>query len=204
MKTSKKLAIFDLDGVLIDSLPNMRLALKQTSTNLKIKLKFKNYKKFIGLPFEDIMKNMGIKKNIPLIKKKYIFYSKKNLNKIRIKNKDFNSLKKLSKDYKLAVFTSKDKKRTKLILSKYKLFDIIVTSDDVKKGKPNPEGLKKILKFLNVDSKNATYVGDSYYDYKCAYNAKIKYIHAAWGYHKIKNYKKVKKIKNLQKIFKFI
>ena len=84
-------------------------------------MKFKNYKKFIGLPFEDIMKNMGIKKNIPLIKKKYIFYSQKSLSKIKIKNKDFNSLKKLSKDYKLAIFTSNDRKRTKLILSRYKI-----------------------------------------------------------------------------------
>ena len=204
MLKNKKLLIFDLDGVLIDSLQNMRLALKQTCLNLEINLEFKNYRKFIGLPFEDIMKKMGIRKNIPLIKKKYIFYSQKYLNKIKIKNKDLKSLRKLRKNYKLAVFTSKDRKRTKLILSRYKLFDIIITSDDVKKGKPNPEGLNKILKFLNIDNKNAYYVGDSYHDYKCAFDAEIKYFHALWGYNKIKNYKKVKKIKNLQKILKFI
>ncbi len=73
MLKNKKLLIFDLDGVLIDSLQNMRLALKQTCLNLEINLEFKNYRKFIGLPFEDIMKKMGIRKNIPLIKKKIYF-----------------------------------------------------------------------------------------------------------------------------------
>ena len=68
MIKNKKLAIFDLDGVLIDSIPNMRYALKHTSSFLKLKLSFYKYKKYIGLPFEEIMKNMGVKKNITLIK----------------------------------------------------------------------------------------------------------------------------------------
>ena len=34
---------------------------------MAIKLNFSKYKKFIGLPFEMIMKNMGIKNNISLI-----------------------------------------------------------------------------------------------------------------------------------------
>ena len=67
----KKLIIFDLDGVLINSLSNMEFALNQTSKNLKLKLNFKLYKKYLGLPFKDIMKKMRIKnKNINLIKKK--------------------------------------------------------------------------------------------------------------------------------------
>ena len=46
----------------------------------------------------------------------------------------------LKKDF-LAIFTSKSK-RTKRIISNYKIFDDYVTIDDVKKGKPMPEGLK--------------------------------------------------------------
>ena len=52
---SKKLIIFDLDGVLIDSLSNMKIALKSTSKALNLKLNFSEYKKYLGLPFEDIM-----------------------------------------------------------------------------------------------------------------------------------------------------
>ena len=39
----KKLIIFDLDGVLINSLPNMKKALKLTSKKLYLKLSFKKY-----------------------------------------------------------------------------------------------------------------------------------------------------------------
>ena len=40
------------------------------------------------------------------------------------------------------------------------------------------------------------YLGDTEYDYLCAKNARIKYIHANWGYQKIQ-IKKVKKINKL-------
>ena len=45
----KKLIIFDLDGVLINSLSNMKFALNKTSKNLKVKLNFKLYKKLFLL-----------------------------------------------------------------------------------------------------------------------------------------------------------
>ena len=61
---SNKLIIFDLDGVLINSLNNMKYALLNTEKKMNITLKFELYKKYLGLPFEDIMKKMGIKKNI--------------------------------------------------------------------------------------------------------------------------------------------
>ena len=73
---SKKLIIFDLDGVLIDSLSNMKIALKSTSKALNLKLNFSEYKKYLGLPFEDIMQKMSVNKNIDIIKKIF-FFSKK-------------------------------------------------------------------------------------------------------------------------------
>tara|TARA_B100000902_G_scaffold377886_1_gene410580 strand:- start:329 stop:946 length:618 start_codon:yes stop_codon:yes gene_type:complete len=204
MYRKKNLFIFDLDGVLIDSLPNMKQALKKTSQNLNIRLNFNVYKKYIGLPFEEIMRNMGVKKDIQLIKKNYIFFSSQNLKKIKINNVNLRILKKLKINSKLAIFTSKDSKRTNAIISKYKLFDFIVTSDDVRKGKPNPSGLFKIIKFFNFKKKDTYFIGDSYYDYKCASNAQVKYCHALWGYHKIKNYKNINKLKKLQQILNFV
>lgn len=204
MIQNKKIIIFDLDGVLIDSIPNMKIALKKTSSFLKINLNFEEYRKYLGLPFEQIMKNMGFYKKIPLIKKKYIFFSNQNIEKIGIKKVNCTILKKLKKKFKLAVFTSKDAKRTKKILSKYELFDYVITSDDIKRGKPNPEGLKKIVKFFNLENKDAIFIGDSIYDYKCASKAKMVYYHANWGYHKLKNSKKVIKINRLNQLLKLI
>ena len=180
----KNLIIFDLDGVLIDSIQNMKLALKMTSLSVNIKLDFKLYKKYLGLPFEKIMSKMGVKKDVRKIKQKYSHFSKKNISKITINPKNLADLRNLNKDYDFAVFTSKDKSRTNMILKKYKLFKNIVTSDDIKKGKPHPEGIIKILRRNKTKKKNCIYVGDSIYDYKAARNSKIKYLHAKWGYEK--------------------
>ena len=94
----KKLIIFDLDGVLINSLKNMELSLNQTNKKLGLNLNFSEYKQFIGLPFEKIMNKIGIKKQINIIKKYYIFYSNKNLNKLTIKKKNIKDLKSLKKN----------------------------------------------------------------------------------------------------------
>mgnify|MGYP003952104341 CR=1 FL=1 len=201
----KKLIIFDLDGVLINSLGNMQFALNKTSKKLNMNLNFQIYKKYLGLPFEDIMKNMKIKNNINLIKKNYEIFSTKKIKKIKIKKIILNELNILKKKYYLAIFTSKNKLRTLKIVEKNKLFDCIITSDDVSKGKPNPEGLNKILSTLKIKRANSLYVGDSFYDYKASKSAKIKYAHAMWGYDKKLGKKKnITKLNNFREISKLI
>ena len=103
MPIRKKLIIFDLDGVLVDSVSNMRTALKKTSVLLDIKLDFESYRNYLGLPFEKIMKKMGIKKNINTIKLNYSFFSKKTLSKIKIKKEHLQELKYLHKKYNFAI-----------------------------------------------------------------------------------------------------
>ena len=153
-KNKKKPIIFDLDGVLINSENNMMFALSKTSKKLNLKLKFSIYKKYIGLPFETIMKKMQIKKKyVSQIKKNYIYFSNLKLSKLLIQKKKLNDLMKLKKKYDFSIYTSKDKQRTNDTLKKYKIFKVIITSDDVKKGKPNPEGLLKIIKKLKVKKK---------------------------------------------------
>jgi len=205
MSIRKKLIIFDLDGVLVDSVSNMRTALKKTSVLLDIKLDFESYRNYLGLPFEKIMKKMGIKKNINTIKLNYSFFSKKTLSKIKIKKEHLQELKYLHKKYNFAIFTSKDKSRTNIILKKYKFFKCIITSDDVIKGKPYPEGLIKILKKTKNTKKETIYIGDSIYDYKAAKNLGIKYLHADWGYEKnLKEKLDINEISSFLEIEKFL
>ena len=121
-----------------------------------------------------------------------------------INKKNIIDLKKLKKHFYLVVFTSKSRKRTQKILKNYKIFDYTVCSDDVKKGKPNPEGLFKILNKFKLDNKDAFFIGDSIYDYKASKAAKIKYFHAKWGYQKNDFSKNIKVINRLLDIKKFV
>ena len=200
----KKLIIFDLDGVLINSLKNMEYALDNTNKKLGLNLKFNEYKKYIGLPFFEILKKMGVKKDYSEIKKYYKYFSQKKINKIRIYKSTIIELKKLQKKYKLAIFTSKDKSRTLKIIKRMNFFSIVLSSEELQKGKPDPEGINKILKITECSKKNVVYIGDSLYDYIAAKRVKIKYLHATWGYdkHLTKN-KVITKINRLSEIRKY-
>ena len=80
----KKLIIFDLDGVIIDSKKNMQIAWDQTSKRFNLNLSFKNYYKYLGLNFKEIMIQLKITKNIKEIKNYYIKQSIKNINSIKL------------------------------------------------------------------------------------------------------------------------
>ena len=63
MLNKKKLIIFDLDGVLINSLPNMEYSWNMVRKKYNLPIQFSQYKKFIGLPFYIILNKLNINKN---------------------------------------------------------------------------------------------------------------------------------------------
>ena len=66
-----KAVVFDLDGVLIDSLPNMKMAWGIVQLHHKIDIPFSEYEKQIGKPFFDILTAIGITENHREIKNTY-------------------------------------------------------------------------------------------------------------------------------------
>lgn len=202
----KKLIIFDLDGVLFDSKKNMEISWKNVMKTYKIKKKFTQYFKFVGLPFEAILKNLKISKNdISGISKFYNKISLKNQNKIKLYNNVRYTLNRLKKrKIKIGIVTSKNKIRTLKLIKKFCLkFDIIVAKEPKFIGKPHPDQINFALKKLNIKKKNAVYVGDMKVDYNCANKAKIKFIYASYGYGKKFPYYK-NSIKNIKDIFKIL
>ena len=57
-----KLIIFDLDGVIVDTEKNMRHSWEYVKKKYKINKNFTDYKKKIGLPFQDILEELNIDK----------------------------------------------------------------------------------------------------------------------------------------------
>ena len=204
MLIEKKIIIFDLDGVLINSIKNMEMAWLKTCKKFNLKANFKDYKKYLGLPFFQILKKLNIRKNHQLIKKNYDNFSNKNINLVKI----YPNVKKVlnilyRKDFLTAVITSKDKKRTKKIISKFGLYFNYVYSPSKKyNSKPHPEQILKIISKEKINEKNCFYVGDMNLDAQFARRAGVNFIFAAYGY-ETKKRKYRNTIKNLNQLIKY-
>ena len=199
----KKLIIFDIDGVLFDSSKNMEKAWKIVCLKYKLKIPFRKYKSYIGYPFQNILIKLGINKKLNSIENDYKIISKKFLNIIKPYKDVVETINLLRKmNIKIGICTSKDSKRTKLLLKKNKLFfDYIECSKKSVQGKPNPVQLNNILRSSGITKSKSVYVGDMEVDRMTANNAGIDFVFAKWGYGEKKKYKyKVNSIKGIIKI----
>lgn len=200
-----KTIIFDLDGVIIDSKENMRLSWEHVRKNFELKQTFEMYFKHVGLPFLKILKKIRIKKNFNEITHIYKTHSIINFNKIKVIPGIIETLKKLiQNNVKIAIVTSKDIKRAKLIVKRFKIpIKVIVSPKRSLKGKPFPDQINLCLKKLKSKKENACYIGDMDVDYRTATNSKINFVFAQYGYEKKKKkYKNI--IKKPENILKFI
>tara|TARA_B100000787_G_C16140953_1_gene271956 strand:+ start:350 stop:994 length:645 start_codon:yes stop_codon:yes gene_type:complete len=210
-KTRKKLTkkfshfIFDIDGVILNSKINMKFSWNKTNAKLKLKKKFSEYFKNIGLPFPEILKKMNIKNNHKRIEQEYKKNSIKFVKKINLyKNiKEFISHLD-SKKIPYYIVTSKDRVRTKKFLYNYKIFPKTIHCPSVKfKGKPRPDLINHCIKINHINKKECCYVGDTEHDYSAATKAKIKFIFASYGYGEKKTkYKFI--INKPEQLFKFV
>ena len=201
MIRKKKIILFDLDGVLINSKQNMLKSWKKVQKKHSLDVKFINYFKNIGIPFRDILKKLKIYKNIKEIEKTYKQESLNNLNDIKIFAGVINFLKYLkNKKIKIGIVTSKDKERTLKIIKKLKVnFNIIVCPSKNLRGKPYPDQINKALNKFSDNKKYICYVGDTKVDSIAAKKAGIDFVFASYGYGSGKYKEVIKKISHLKK-----
>ena len=200
----KKILIFDLDGVLINSKNNMLSAWRYTNKINNLNIPFSSYFKNIGTPFKNILKKLKVRKYHNKIEQCFREESIKKINKIKL----YPDVKKTllhvkRKNYKIGILTSKDKKRTKKILKKFKinyLFDFIECPEVGCRGKPYPDQILKIMKIYSVNPKLVTYIGDMKSDLITAKRAKINFVFAKYGYGKISKINSIKRFSDITKL----
>jgi len=197
-----KIFIFDLDGVLVDSKNNMQFSWQAVNNKFNIKIDFKDYFNLIGRPFEDMLDILKIRKELfSKIKLQYNQSSIKKIHLIKFYPFTLSVIKKLKKsNCKIIIVTSKQLKRTKIILKEYLyLFDLIVCPKKNLKGKPSPDQLNYAIKKLKLKKNDCVYIGDTEVDYYAAKFAKIDFLFADWGYgpNPKEKYLSISNIKNL-------
>lgn len=180
-----KLIVFDVDGTLVDTDDIILSTWKELIRLYKPKdyyLDDEEIKTFSGPPLKDSLKRIFPEKDLDFMVSEYnritiTFYPSKLhtfLGAVEV-------IEKLKKEHrKLAILSSKDSKMIKFTLTlagfDVSLFNEIVSSDDVKKAKPDPEGLLFIMDKEKISKDETLYVGDTEFDYYCAENCDTKVV----------------------------
>ena len=177
--------LFDFDGVLIGSLPAMEIAWESVKNKYGILSTFVDYKKYLGLPFKEILNKLNIdKKYHEGIKEHYSKISSQNKKLIKLNPYVNYTLDWLKGNFiKTGIVTSKDKVRTLELVQYFQLnVEIIVTPELTKFGKPSSEPILFAAKNLKLNTNEIIFVGDMESDMHCALNANCHYLHYKNGY----------------------
>ena len=177
---SKKVIVFDLDGTIVDLAVDWQ-HIKNILSERYSKIYGETCEfKHISACLEYVVEKKD-ERELKNFFKILEDYEMKDINKSKeIKETIFfiNNLKlfEVPKDTKLAIFSLNTRKA---IISSLKLakifdkFDYIIGREDIRKWKPNPDGLLKIKKYFGVENKDMIYFGDLKKDLQTGKNAGI-------------------------------
>ena len=184
--------IFDLDGTLFDSAPEILVCLKKALQLNNIDINDNFNKSIIGPPLKETLKNLVQKKDTVKIDKiieNFIeLYDSDYCYKTKLYKGVQETLKILEKKKNLILITNKRIVPTEKMLKNSKiieLFDNYFSVDPNDQSKKDKSTLiSKTIKDYKINPQNTAYIGDTMGDFIASKNNNIKFIYAGWGYGK--------------------
>ena len=181
----KKCIVFDVDRTIVDSYMPEILSLQEAIENVTgKKFKEKQLSKMATLTTEEFFKSLNLtEKEILLAREEWhITYNKYEINcfpKIKEIIKEL-----YKKGYIIAIITSRTSKEFHELDDKLNdilsCFELIITSDVVKKSKPDRQSINYLCDQLQLNTENIIYIGDSEIDRVFSHNCNIDFIPACW------------------------
>ena len=165
-----KAIIFDMDGTLVSSLPVIYHCENEISRKfLKSSLTLEEVISKFGPPAHTIITDMTRDLPEPVrsqaVRDYYECYRTHVPSRALVFPGIIDLLRRIrSSRRRLALVTGVEKTMMEYTLNPFKLsnfFEVRVTADDVRKSKPDPEGINLALSRIKSDSKESIYVGDS-------------------------------------------
>jgi HAD superfamily hydrolase (TIGR01549 family) len=188
-----KLVVFDFDGVLVDS--NQAWAdicdRAAKATGLEKGVAHDDLKSHYGKPYIEILRAAYPEMTDDPAAIEEMYSNFVNLSASDDFSSSFKAIKGLKralrgmkKKFKLAVGSGNTKRMLNRFLSKFGLeeyFDLVVSGDEVRRGKPNPDMLLKAMRHFDVEPKEAVYVGDAKSDIMAARKAGMRSVAVLTG-----------------------
>lgn len=167
MNSKKKLAIFDLDGTLFDTEEVNFLSYQAAAVACGYEITKERFsEQFVGKNYKEFLPAFGItdvttQEKIHELKKKlypdFLKHARKNEHL-------FSMIQCMKNEYVLAVATTASMKNVREILSCFaasQLFDILITQEDVKALKPNPECYLRAMELAGIKPEHTIIFEDS-------------------------------------------
>lgn len=180
----RKLAIFDLDGTLVDSREIMCDAFNAAYEQVGLvgEAPVDDFLTLLGAPFPEILRQLDLPAEM------YEIFRQESLQRIdRIQSHPdaiICVLKARLRGWRTAVLTGKDRERTEKILGDkglHDVFDQIVAGDDATPGKPDPAGIDLIRRTQGAARIDTVMIGDSAIDIQAAGRAGVISVGCSWG-----------------------
>jgi phosphoglycolate phosphatase len=188
----KKLVVFDLDGTLIDSVPDIADCVNVMLEKYNhLPCTYDEVAQMIGNGARNLVK-AAVKCELSdkEIDERLDFYSKIYTDCGSPKTKVFDGVKEtlfelIKRGYEVAIFTNKPQSAThkvcEIYLQNINFFKVVGISPEVKR-KPNPDVLFAMMEELSISPENTYFVGDGEADVEVSKNAGVNGISVLYGY----------------------
>jgi len=177
--------VFDLDGVLVDSIDTMRLAFQAAYAEVvgDGPAPFQTYLSHLGRHMPDILDIMRLP---PELYPAFVRHSNALVHRVPASEGAERLLAELrGAGVRLAVATGKTRDRAEQVLDAVGLLgylDVVCGSDEVRHGKPAPDIVLLALERLDARADEAVMVGDSVLDLQSGHAAGTCTVAALWGH----------------------
>ncbi|WP_294171969.1 HAD-IA family hydrolase [uncultured Clostridium sp.] len=180
-----KCIIFDLDGTMLDTekmnmIPLQRLIKEE----LSIDIKYEDLLKYRAYAGKTTLKMLGFK-DIEASYSKWVKYVNEYEDGAKLYEGFDEVIKGLDENGILCgIASSKMKSQYEIDFLKTGLqsyMKSVILAEDTENHKPHPEPLLKAIEILNIEPKDAMYVGDTFADYKSTKAAGMDFGLAVWG-----------------------
>ena len=205
--------LFDLDGTLIDTAPDLAYALNTLLEEAGLEAKpFEKIKPLVAFGGKALIKfGFNCDEEHPEFSKRHQELLKIYTNNIDLNSKPFEGVSALIKTLKdrqinWGIVTNKPEYLTHLLLQKLNInVDVVVCGDTLEFSKPHPAPLLYACAQFAIDPKRCIFVGDDKNDMLTGNNAGIKTVAVTYGYGNVEqNWNYDYKINHVQELLEFI
>jgi pyrophosphatase PpaX len=166
LRPKKRAIVFDLDGTLVDSLP---LVLRSIAHAIEpfapARPTMEIFAHLGGPPMRFLSGLVGDEKHVPTAAARMAEFHDANQHLIL----PFEGVRSILADLRargvqLAIWTGRDRESGGVLLGRHnltELFATVVYGNDLPTHKPSPEGMREILRRLNITADEALFVGDA-------------------------------------------